>query len=73
MSRLTDVKDSALAAARVAKGFTQQKVADSIGVPLRTYQDWEYGRIKLTNVGAGKVLALSKLLKIKIEELINEY
>lgn len=29
---------------RIAKGLTQQKVADSVGVKLQLYQSWEEGR-----------------------------
>lgn len=31
-------------AARRQAGHTQQQAAETIGVPVRTYQDWELGR-----------------------------
>lgn len=32
-----------LRAARMAASLTQKRAAALIGVPLRTYQNWEYG------------------------------
>lgn len=29
--------------ARLAAGLTQKKAAELLGVPFRTFQDWEYG------------------------------
>jgi len=29
---------------RISRGFTQQKLADEVGVALRTYQCWEQGK-----------------------------
>ena len=35
-----------LRATRISKGFTQQKTADAMGVPLRHYQKFESGEIE---------------------------
>jgi len=29
---------------RISHGLTQQAVCDIVGMPLRTLQDWEYGK-----------------------------
>jgi len=29
---------------RLSAGLTQKKAAELLGVPFRTYQDWEYGK-----------------------------
>ena len=35
-----------LRATRISRGFTQQKTADAIGLPLRHYQKYESGEIE---------------------------
>ena len=35
---------------RIMAGYTQQEVADRIGVPIRTYQGWEMGKIGSANL-----------------------
>ncbi len=35
-----------LAEVRVDKKFTQQMMADALGVPVQQYQYWEYGKFK---------------------------
>lgn len=32
--------------ARLSSGLTQKQAAEKCGVPLRTFQDWEYGKRK---------------------------
>lgn len=33
-----------LRATRISRGYTLQKVADALGIPLRTYQNYEGGK-----------------------------
>lgn len=49
-----------LLAARKALGLTQQAMADKMGTPKRTYQDWEYGVYPVTG-------SASKLVEIFME------
>lgn len=39
---------------RLGLGLSQQKLSDMLGVPVRTYQEWEQGRRQPT--GAAKTL-----------------
>lgn len=42
---------------RQKKGLTQAQMADELGVHLRTYQQWEYGRRK-PNAAVVKLLQI---------------
>lgn len=48
-----------LAIARMAAGFTQQEMADQLGIGLASYQRWEYAQFKpktKTLMAIGKIL-----------------
>jgi len=47
--------------ARLAAGVTQKRAAEMCGVPLRTYQDWEYG--KRNPPEYVKVMIINKLME----------
>ena len=53
---------SAIRDARKAAGLSQQGVADTLGIPKRTLQDWESG--KRTPPGWAETLVVEKLGKI---------
>lgn len=54
--------------ARKKKGMTQKEVAEEVGVPLNTYQRWEYG----VHVPDGKnMLKLIEVLGVKSEDVQN--
>ena len=46
LTRLMDFDNSTLKKFRERAGLTQQLVADSIGIQVRTYQKWEKGEAK---------------------------
>ena len=48
--------------ARLLAGLTQQGVADALGIPRRTLQDWESG--KRTPPGWAEALVIEKLKRI---------
>ena len=50
-------------AARTAKNLTQQALSDLTGIPRRTIQDWEAG--KMEPAAWNKELILEKILTIK--------
>ena len=39
-----DMELNPIKAARLAAGYTQQQVNDTLGIPLRTLTQWETGR-----------------------------
>ena len=52
-------KKTKIAIARMAAGFTQQEMADKLGVRISQYQRWEYGiyRVKMADLmRIGKIL-----------------
>ena len=51
--------------ARQAAGLSQQGVADTLGIPKRTLQDWESG--KRTPPGWAEALVIEKLEKLAQE------
>ncbi|RSB89175.1 helix-turn-helix domain-containing protein [Burkholderia cenocepacia] len=59
---------SPLKKARLAAGFTQAAVADSMGVSQPSYQRWESGN---TPVPAAKVKKLARLLGTTVDELLG--
>lgn len=56
---------SAIREARQAAGLSQQGVADTLGIPKRTLQDWESG--KRTPPGWAEALVIEKLGKLAQE------
>lgn len=56
---------SAIREARQAAGLSQQGVADTLGIPKRTLQDWESG--KRTPPGWAEALVIEKLEKLAQE------
>lgn len=62
MSKLTDWND--LGIARIHLKLTQKQMAESLGVPFRTYQNWESHISKPTNFVQIEVLSkISEMLK----------
>ena len=57
-----------LVEARIDKNMTQKQVATLVGVPLNTYQRWEYG----VHFPDGKnILKLIEVLGVKSEDVQN--
>lgn len=54
--------------ARKAKGLTQQQVADYLGIPLRSYQHYEYEERKISLAIAAR---LAPVLDIDIYDLVG--
>jgi transcriptional regulator with XRE-family HTH domain len=53
---------------RLAAGYTQQAVADAVGVTVRTIISWEQGaRVP----GGDKIAKLAKALGVSADELLN--
>lgn len=62
---------SYLKSARESKGYTQQYVADSIGISQNYYCDIENG-IRQKEIKAVLMFKLSELLEIPIKTMIDE-
>jgi transcriptional regulator with XRE-family HTH domain len=58
---------SKIQAARLAKGWTQKKLAERAEVSRRTLEDYEQGRCQ---PGAANLKKLAKALGCKMEDLI---
>jgi putative transcriptional regulator len=54
--------------ARASVGLTQVQVAGMGGITERTYQDYEYGKLK---PGATVAIRIAKALNSTVEELFN--
>jgi DNA-binding XRE family transcriptional regulator len=57
-----------LKGARVAKGYTQEKLAKAIGITLNPYNRKELGIVKFTT---DEIIKISNLLEFTIEQ-VNE-
>ena len=54
---------------RLAAGYTQQAVADAVGVAVRTIISWEQGaRVP----GGDKIAKLAKALGVSADDLLKE-
>jgi len=62
---------SSLAAARANAGFTQERFAAALGVPVSTYRQWEQGRRSLRGPARALVRLVAKHPDL-IEELAPE-
>jgi len=49
---------------RLALGLTQQAISDLLGIPRRTWQNWELGSRKPTP-------AMEKMVKEKLDKLLK--
>ena len=56
---------------RQAAGLTQKELAEKAEINLRTYQDYEQGKTNINTAKAEKVLQISKVLKCKMEDILN--
>ena len=59
---------SSIRTAREARGWTQQQVADAIGITLRQYQRYEAGETELYHAGVVTYLSLCYLLDLNAAE-----
>lgn len=57
-----------LRSARIHRGFTQQKTADSIGIALRSYQKYESGD---SEPDYGYLVSLADLFEVPIDFLLG--
>lgn len=64
-----------LRAARLASGQTQKATAEMLGVPLRTYEDWEAGRRTPTEFTQNNVIEkISEVIKMDtIKDIKQRY
>lgn len=53
---------------RLKNGLTQRQVAESLGVPLSTYKEWEYGR-KIQ--GEEYYVKMSEVFSVNIRTLLT--
>jgi transcriptional regulator with XRE-family HTH domain len=53
---------------RLKNGLTQRQVAESLGVPLSTYKEWEYGR-KIQ--GEEFYVKMSEVFSVNIRTLLT--
>jgi transcriptional regulator with XRE-family HTH domain len=53
---------------RLKNGLTQKQVAESLGVPLSTYKEWEYGR-KIQ--GEEYYVRMSEVFSVSIRNLLT--
>ena len=53
---------------RLAAGYTQQDVADAVGVTVRTIISWEQG---VRVPGGDKIAKLAKALRVSADELLK--
>ena len=60
---------TALARMRLARGMTQQQLADAVGSQQKEVTRWETGK---QTPRPAKLLQIAKALKCKIEDLIDE-
>lgn len=65
-SRRVKVPEPKLKEIRKAAGFTQARLAEDSGVPLRLIRAYEQGTISLSHAEAGTVARLEKVLKVKL-------
>lgn len=52
---------------RQSQGLTMKKVAESVGVPVSTYRDWEYG----SKVPASVAPKLAEVLRVSTRDLLG--
>lgn len=69
IARHKSMKPPKLAAIRKARGFTQRELAQESGVSLRMIQLYEQRQNDINKVQAGTLLALSKALHCRMEDL----
>ena len=62
---------SNLKSRREASGMTQGQLADASGVPLRTIQQYEQRRKDIRKAGVGQVLAMSRALGCRLEDILE--
>ena len=60
--------DNRLRAARICRGFTQQKMADMLGVETRSYQRYEGGQIEPPY---SRLVTLADLLSVPTDFLLG--
>jgi len=53
---------------RLEAGYSQRRLSDESGIPLRTVQHWEYGHIARATVGELKRVA--DALGCKVDDLL---
>jgi len=57
-----------LKAIRLQKGISRAELSRLTKIPLRTIEDWEYGKNKLIDIG--KIKLLAETLKVDINEFL---
>ena len=62
-------KMAALKRIRKERGFTQQQLADELGLHLKSYQRYEYGTRRLNIY---MLLKIADILGVKASELLEE-
>lgn len=65
-SRMVHVPEPNLKEIRKAAGFTQARLAEESGVPLRLIRAYEQGTVALSHAEAGTVARLERVLKVKL-------
>lgn len=66
------MRNEKLIALRKASGLTQKEASEAVNMDLRLYQRYESGEVSLKKATAEKVLAISKVFGVTVEELISE-
>ncbi len=69
MKNIEDHIEDQLRTWRSAKNFTQEQVADILGVSQTTYNNWENGR---RVVPLKYYVAIAKVIEIKLSELVPD-
>lgn len=56
-------------AERVRNGMTKERLAEALGISLKTYYNWVNGE---TDIPGSALLKMAKLFKVSIEYLLEE-
>ena len=70
MNRRVTRESEMLRRARIRLGYSQQKVATTIGMQIRQYQRFEYGETKIGRISFQAGLLLCTLLELDPVELV---
>lgn len=65
-------KETNLKRIRRMRGMTQKELADETEIPIRTIQQYEQGQKKINGARAEYIVALSRILYCKPEELLEK-
>lgn len=70
IEKSTDIFSERIKALRKGRKYTQSFVADFVGVTVRTYVDWEHGRVK-SKIDIESLQKLAELFNVSCDYLIG--